>query len=127
MGQHLTIRPTTTTVIVWLSRHLPTPRQQAELHRLFPTMTLRVDTRSFSTADDIIQRFHTLGGSEMVVVAPLSVIRALVDRGIQPLYAQMAQCSPTDPRREVSSKGRHLRFVNFKRITSITIEMEDVA
>lgn len=114
------------TQIVWLSRHVPTVRQQQELQRLFPHHILRVDTRTFSGVDDIVNRFHKLGGDEMVVVAPLTVIRELTKRGIYPLRAEMALVNPSSPLAEVWVKGRAYRFVRFQRITAVNLELVDI-
>ena len=117
--------PSTTKIIVWFSRHLPTHSQLSELNLLYPNHLLRIDTRAFDGADDVVERFHALSGDEMVVVAPLTVIRELVKRGIRPLRAVMEQCAEVDA--EVSVNGRHYRFLHFNRITDITVEEEELA
>jgi hypothetical protein len=105
--------------IVWFSRHLPTRSQLQALAALYPHHRLLLDTNAFSDATDVVRRFEERGGDEMVVVAPLTVIRELVKRGLKPLRAQMEQCAPTDA--EVHEGGRHYRFVRFTRITAIEV------
>ena len=113
--------------ITWFSRHDPTPRQRAELERLFPGAAITIDRRTFRDADDIIARHR---GDEMVVVAPLSVIQALVDRGIRPLWPEMEKIPP-GAAAEVTMRRRdgrldHYRFVQFRRVVSIEIRFEEV-
>jgi hypothetical protein len=123
-------------VIAWFSRHAPVPSQLAELRRIYgPDVEVRVDARPFGDAADIAQRFRGSGATEMVVVAPLSVISALVDRGIRPLWAEMEQVPCDDPRAEVRPAGRRYqhsgeercyRFICFRRITAVKLEMEEL-
>jgi hypothetical protein len=66
----------------------------------------------------------------MVVVAPLSVIAALCERGIKPLWAEMELVPGPDHAAEVRvnrKDGRvdHYRFVRFRRISGVRIEYED--
>jgi hypothetical protein len=110
-------------VIVWLSRHHPAPKQLQELERLFPGHRLITDTRAFDSVDDIITRFHSYKGDEMVVVAPLTVIRELVKRGIKPLRSEMKQVPHSlDP--DVTYSGRSYRFLYFTRITDVAVTTE---
>src|SRR5262245_55730297 len=115
--------------IIWLSRHMPTPRQRAELQRLFPAWEVVIDTNPFRNADDIISRFNALKAREMVVVAPISLIRALTQRCLYPLWAEMEhvrQPDPTDATIEVENSGRHYRFRKFWRIRAVQLDLEDI-
>jgi hypothetical protein len=121
-------------VIAWFSRHAPVPSQLAELRRIYgPDVEVRQDLRPFGTADDIVERYRASGAVDMVAVAPLSVISALVDRGLRPLWAEMEEVPCDDPRAEVRPTGnryrysgqqRCYRFVRFRRITAVRLEME---
>jgi hypothetical protein len=83
--------------VYWLSRHAPLPSQIAELRRLFgEDVVIEQDPQPFESVDDILARFRRSGADELLVVAPLSVIAQLVQRGIKPLWAEMEQV--TDPR-----------------------------
>lgn len=115
--------------IVWMSRHPPTSTQSLELERLFPAHVLIVDARSFSGADQIVSRFHHERGDEMVVVAPWTVIRELVKRGLQPIYAEMRQVPCADPH-EVVLGGRHrrcYRFVRFMHCRGVKLDLVPIS
>jgi hypothetical protein len=114
--------------IVWMSRHSPTPTQISELERLFPNHTLIVDERSFSGANEIVGRFHAARGDEMVVVAPWTVIRELVRRGLTPIYAEMRQV-PCDTEHEVainSKRKRCYRFVRFLWCRGVKLDLHPI-
>ena len=118
------------TRIVWFSRHQPTERQRTELESIFGAdVALEHDSRAFDGADDIVTRFKLSGASELIVVAPDAVIRAIVRRGIRPLHARMELCSRRNPEREVTidsryGKPRHYRHVCFERITHADFQTE---
>lgn len=108
--------------IMWLSKHNPTPRQKEELERLWPSHDLVVDNQSFDGADDIVKRFVKAGASELVVVAPLTVIRQLTRRGMKPIYAEMKQVRRGDPNAEVVGKYCY-KFVQFHWCTGVKLEL----
>lgn len=118
--------------IVWFSRHEPTSRQLAALLVLYGTKpTIIRDTAAFETASDIAARFYASGADEMVLVAPLSVVQALIKQGLHPLWAQMEQCPRHHPEREVTiasrhNKPRHYRFIKFWRINSIKLDLTEI-
>lgn len=118
--------------IAWYSRHEPTSRQLASLHQLFgPDVVINQDTRAFDAADIIARRYRESGADELVLVAPLHVVRVLVQRGIQPIWAQMEQCSASHPECEVSLKTRigrkrHYRFVQFWRVQGIHLDLAPI-
>lgn len=121
--------------IMWMSRHNPTQRQLAELERLFPGHNLEVDINPFTGADDIALRVRrTLKASdrvELVVVAPLTVVRELVKRGLRPLQAVMEQIPCDDPAVEVrighwAKRDRCYKFLGFRRITNVRVETEPI-
>lgn len=120
------------TIVVWMSKHHPVRSQTLELQRLFPGCAVLVDTRSYSGADEIVRRFHSWGGTEMVVVAPLHVINELVLRGIRPIKAVMQRVASTSPHAEVrvrafNNNERAYRFVKFQRYKHFNIELEDIS
>ena len=110
--------------VLWLSRHPPLPSQIEELKKVFGSICVVQDSKPFSGADEIIRRFREGKFDEMVVVAPLSVIAKLTERGIQPLYAEMRQVPKEEA--EVIASGRGYRFVRFRRIKGVKIEFEDL-
>lgn len=113
-----------TAIILWLSRHKPSPRQIAELERLYPGHTLTIDSRAFDGADDIVARYHKSGATDLVVVAPLSFVRELVRRGLHPLWAEMRQIARGSPEADSHHNGRSYRFIRFNRIRSVTVELD---
>lgn len=113
--------------VVWMSQHVPLVRQLGELERLFPDHHLVIDARSFDSADDIIARFRAMGGHELVVVAPLDVKRAIIQRGIRPIWAEMEQVPCRSNRVEVRigrRRPRCYRFKEFHRLRDITLSLE---
>ena len=112
--------------IVWMSQHVPTQRQLDELEHLFPHYTLCVDARSFDSADTIVARFRHEGGDEMVVVAPLAVVREIVRRGVHPIWAEMRAIPCTSKEVEVRIKRRCYRFVRFHRVKGLHFDLEPI-
>jgi hypothetical protein len=113
--------------VYWLSRHEPLPSQVAELRRLFgEDVVVEQDPKPFdSPLTTSSTAFRQSGADELLVVAPLSVIAQLVQRGVKPLWAEMEQV--TDPAlAETEAAGRLYRFVRFRRIAGIEIKFEDV-
>src|SRR3990167_9878459 len=100
--------------ILWLSQHRPLSRQIAELRRIFGEVEVLQDVNPFSSAEDIVQRVRDGGYDETVVVAPLSVIAKLCELGLRPLWAEMEQMQNRRDA-EVSVRGRHYRFLKFRR------------
>jgi hypothetical protein len=120
------------TRIIWFSRHVPTRRQRTELESVFGTaLSLEHDARAFDTADDVIARFRCSGATEMVVVAPDAVIRAIVRRGLQPIKARMELCNKNHPECEVTIQARsgfprHYRHVCFERVLCADFKVESL-
>ncbi len=110
--------------IIWFSRHPAIPKQVDELKRIFGEIEVIQDPKPFANADDVCQRFKKMGGDEMVIVAPLSVIDAICKRGIKPLWAEMEQVPPEDA--DITANGRGYRFIKFRRVKRLVLEFEDV-
>lgn len=111
--------------ILWLSRHNPIPAQITELKRIFGGNTeIAVDNRSFANSNEIKKRYKAGGYSDIVLVAPLSVMKELIATGIKPLFAKMEICSNNDY--DVEAYGRYYRFDRFVRVTGISIEEEEL-
>ena len=109
--------------ILWLSRHPALPRQMEELQRLFGEVEVLQDSKPFSSAEEISERFRNGMFNDIVVVAPLSVIAHLVDLGIKPLWAEMDQVSLDQA--EVRVKDRGYRFNRFRRVIALKLEFEE--
>jgi hypothetical protein len=114
--------------IVWMSRHAPLPSQLKELERLFPKYHLLLEKRPFSSAMQIIRRFRAVGGDEMVVVAPWSVIRELIKLGMKPIYAEMVQVHAADDAETTiitgrSQRKRYYKFLRFAYCTDVSLTL----
>jgi hypothetical protein len=111
--------------ILWLSRHNPLPAQVMELQRIFGDVTITVDDKPLSSAEDVIQRME--GYDEVVMVAPLSIISKVVEYGVKPLFADMQRIDRVEDKdRDTEAGGRCYRFNGFKRIVGVKIELEDL-
>ena len=110
--------------ILWLSRHRPLPSQIKELERLFGSISLIIDSKPFSSAEEIKERMERLKVDDIVAVAPLSVIQRLTELGIKPLWAEMQVCNKEEA--EVEANGRYYKFIKFRRIKDVKIEYEDL-
>jgi hypothetical protein len=116
--------------ILWISRHAPLARQLSELQGLFPGCQLVRDGDTFSGADDIITRVAKVAAAEVVVVAPLNIIRALTRRGLRPLWAEMQTVKTADEAEVtlVTRAGpRHYRHVKFHRIMGVDLRLEHLS
>ena len=110
--------------VVWFSRHRPLPSQLRELRRLFgEDVEVIPDANPFASADDVVARFRQSGATEIVVVAPLSVLAKLTERGLRPLWAEMESVRPEEA--ELRGAGRYYRFRRFRRVRSVTVDYED--
>lgn len=111
--------------VLWLSRHDPLPRQIDALRRLYgDDVEVVQDVSPFRGADDIVERIRRGGYDDVLVVAPLSVIHQLTQRGIYPLWAEMERVD--DPRlAEVVEGERMYRFVALRRIRELRLIFEE--
>ncbi len=116
--------------IIWMSRHAPLSSQRTALEKLFPKHSLVIEKRPFSSAEQIVKRYQDVGGDEMVVVAPWSVIRQLIRLGIKPIYAEMVPTSAADAESVIvsgrSKKRRYYRFVGFHYCTDVSLKLEPI-
>lgn len=111
--------------ILWLSQHKIQDFQIAELYRLFgEDIEILTDYRAFDTADEIVRRINDIGADEVIVVAPLSVIKELTDREIKPLWSQMDVVTGEDY--DLVYRGRKYKFTGFKRIKKVWVEYEEI-
>jgi len=128
-----------TVKICWVSRHPPLPVQLKVLGEKLGEYQLIHINRTFRRADEVLSEVKSHNAKYAVVVLPLSMIAELVkDKSITWLWAEMRalhECtmpcpefnSETDvwlPLRG-SSKGRHMRFVRFRRIVKVELVLED--
>ncbi len=110
--------------ILWVSRHEPIPSQLEALKHLYGGDTEVVpDPNPFDGADTIVKRYKDGGYDDMVVVAPLSVLGKLCDMGMNPLYAQMVECEPSDA--ELYVRRVPYKFERFRRVKRLLLEFFD--
>jgi hypothetical protein len=123
-------------LILWFSRNAIVPRQAEELRRLFGQDVRVEQFHAFASAEEVANKFRRSGAAELVAVAPLSVVKELVEQGIRPLYADMerveadAVANRNDLDLTVRDKQNRIkhgyRFRRFRRITAVSITYEDV-
>lgn len=110
--------------ILWMSRNEPLTSQVQALKGLYGKDARVVqDPDPFDTADTIISRFRAGKFDDMVVVAPLSVIQKLCEKGLNPLWAQMIESSEEES--ELMVRGIPYKFDRFKRVRKVTVEFFD--
>ena len=117
-------------IIVWFSRHTILAAQEAGLREIFgEEVRIIIDVAPFDNAQNVVERYNNWGAQEMVIVAPLSVIQRLCEKGIRPIRPVM-DCMGSFPsggfirETDVLEKGRHYRFRGFERIREIRIVTE---
>jgi hypothetical protein len=112
--------------ILWMSRHAPHARQVEALEAMFgPDVQVVQDPNSFDTADVIVQRFKRGGFDDLVVVAPLSVLDQLCQRGLKPLWSESVEESEKSKMDYRGARGQGYRFVRFRRVKRVAVEFED--
>lgn len=116
--------------ILWLSKHRPLDSQREELKALYgQDCQIVIDQEPFRSVEDIIDRIEKAKADDIVLMAPLTMCRKLLELGIQPLYAEMrrtllSRAEVVKHRRDGSSPG--YEFVKFLRLTNIEVNYEDV-
>ena len=112
--------------IIWVSRHPMNDVQMGVLRRMFGTdVKVTEDPSPFDNAETIVRRVREGGYDDCIVVAPYSVLARMVDLGLRPLWADAEQVY--DPSRaDWSVKDRMYRFLGFKRVKRLTLELEDL-
>ena len=126
--------------IAWVSRHEVLPAQRRALGERFGRVEIVKIVDTFTSADNVLRRLDAIGAEAAVVVLPLSMISALTEArpDFTWIWSEMRllhQCGnpfscplwnpDTDawlPSRE--GAGRHVRFVGFRRIRSVRMELE---
>lgn len=110
--------------IAWYGPGAATPRQEAGLKELFGADTSIEFRGQIRNAEDGAADFRGSGCDDLVVIAPLAVLDHLLRQGIKPLWAEAEVVPASHPEAEWEVKGRHYRFVCFKRLTALTLQSE---
>jgi len=130
-------------VIAWVSRHSPLPSQISALKLKLGKVKIVHVLRTFKNAEDVLSDIKATGAKYAVVVLPLSMIAELLPLAkrerIILLWAEMKglheclgpeECDEFNADTDVwlplygGPKGRHMRFIEFKIIKAIRMELE---
>lgn len=112
--------------VLWISQHPMHRVQMGALRRMFgPDVKVVEDPQPFDSAETIVRRYREGGYDNIIVVAPYSVLHRMVELGLRPLWAEAEVVS--DPSQaDWETKGRHYRFLGFKRVKRLVLELEDL-
>lgn len=112
--------------ILWISRHSMHLVQLGALRRLFgDDVELTEDPRPWDNAETIVRRVREGGYDDCIVVAPYSVLARMVDLGLRPLWSEAEEVK--DPwSADWSVRERHYRFLRFKRVKRLALELDDL-
>lgn len=112
--------------LLWVSRHPMNSVQMAALRRMFGAdVQVTEDPRPWDNAETIVRRVRELGYDDVIVVAPYSVLARMVDLGLRPLWSEAEQVKDQS-QSDWSVKGRFYRFLGFKRVERLVLELEDL-
>jgi len=128
--------------VLWVSRHPPLPAQLRELERVYGRIDIKIASKSFPAADDVVKAAREWGADVIVPVLPLSFVARLCEvarrEGFTVLWAEMqslhtpcpeAPCKDFSKDTDVILPGppsRHFRFKRFQRIKAVRLELEPV-
>jgi len=112
--------------ILWMSRHTPHQKQVEALRQQFgQDVVIEQEPRPFDDAQQIVKRFHDSGYDDMVIVAPLSVIAALCNEGINMLWSEAVKENSPKKVEFRGARAQGFRFVRFRRIKRLVLEFDD--
>lgn len=112
--------------IAWVSRHPMNGVQMGALKRMFgEDVEVIPDLRPFDNAETIVRRIKEGGYDDCIVVAPYSVLERMVSLGLRPLWARAEQVY-NPARADWNTKDRRYRFLGFKRVKGLILELEDL-
>lgn len=112
--------------ICWVSQHNMDGVQMGALKRMFgDDVKVFEDNRVWNGAETIVQRIREGGYDDCIVVAPYSVLTRMVDLGLRPLYSE-AETVTDRALSDWSVKDRYYRFLGFKRVKRLVLELEDL-
>ena len=118
---------------MWYSAHKPHPMEIAELKRIFGSDVV-IDMhgsgrgkRSYLSAKKIVQQFREGGYDEIFMIAPLTVIQAVLNLGVQPLKVRVEQLDRAGGH-DFEYMGRFFKFLDpmFEKVVEIKIITETI-
>ncbi|MFH1890699.1 MAG: hypothetical protein ABIJ91_04005 [Candidatus Kuenenbacteria bacterium] len=110
--------------ILWLSQHDILDLQVEALRQIFGKVEMCQDVNPFSNAQEIKNRFDAGGYDDLLVVAPLSVIRKLCELELYPLWADTIQIFSKD-KSDFEYRGRYYKFLCIKRVKAVEVVFFD--
>jgi hypothetical protein len=113
--------------ILWISRHQPLPSQVLELQRIYGVdCEIKIDQNRFYGFEDILKRVEKYQPDELLLMAPLSVCRKVLESGIKPLYAEMRKSDHPEVTTHKDGKTSGYEFVKFMRLTRIEVRFQEL-
>ena len=113
--------------IAWVSQHEMARVQTGALRRMFGDDVQIVQffrQFNYQNAESVVRELRENGFDDCIVVAPYSVLDRMCQLGLRPLWSES---EITDGRNaDWSVKGRHYRFLGFKRVKRLVLELEDI-
>lgn len=118
---------------MWHSAHTPHTLEIAEMKKIFGNDVV-VDMhgsgrgqRSYLSAKEIIKTFKDGHYDELFMIAPLSVIQAVLSLSVQPLKARVEQIQSPNGH-DFEYHGRYFKFLSpmFERVVEIKIVTENL-
>ena len=112
--------------IIWISQHQMHPVLWPALRRMFgDDVQVQEDPRPFDNAENIVRRVQEGGYDDCIVVAPYSVLDRMCALGLRPMWCEAEQVWDRSLS-DWSVKGRMYRFLGFKRVERLVLELEDL-
>lgn len=112
--------------IIWISRHPMQGVQMGALRRMFgEDVVVVAELRPFDNAETIVRRVREGDYDDCIVVAPYSVLHRMTEIGLRPLWADAEQVFDQS-RSDWGVKGRMYRFLGFKRVKRLVLELEEL-
>lgn len=111
--------------IAWYGPGAPTPRQVVGLRGIYGDDVVVDFVGAVGNAAATVAAFKRSGADDAVVVAPLAVCDKLLQEGMKPLWADAEVVDASHPEREWEVKGRHFRFLGFKRLVALDLKTEE--
>lgn len=107
----------TTKRILWFSRHEPQQKQVEDLHEIFGDIEIIQESKSVSSAKEVVEIMKLHGCDEVVAVLPMHLYAELLSFGIKPLKAIM---------KRIIKENDSVEFIHdhFERILKVEVMTE---
>jgi hypothetical protein len=112
--------------IIWYSAFPWTPRQLALLQTQFGADVKLVHGGLIKNAQALAGAFRKSGADDLVVIAPMAMLEALLREGIRPIWPESEPCGESHPERDIKTRdGRCFRSTGFSRLVELRLEQEE--